>query len=70
MTTRMALTQSPMSLTKRDAIRLVLSMVEMISRPLPIGSEHLQLGMPASVWPQVSAGFFLLLLVILGTAAF
>lgn len=41
-------------------------MVEMISHPLPIGSGHLQLGMPASVWPQVSAGSSLLLLFLLG----
>lgn len=41
-------------------------MVEMISHPLPIGSGHLQLGMPASVWPQVSVGSSLLLLFVLG----
>lgn len=41
-------------------------MVEMISHPLPIGSGRLQLGMPASVWPQVSVGSSLLLLFVLG----
>lgn len=66
MTTRMALTRSPTSLTKLAAIRLALSMVEMISRPPPIGSGHLQLGMPASVWPQVSVRLLSLLLFVLG----
>lgn len=41
-------------------------MAETISRPLPIGSGRLQLGMPASAWPLVSVGSSLLLLFVPG----